>query len=543
MKQLFILVLLLISFNVLAQAPAAFKYQTVVRDGSGNIVSNQSVSFRISILEGSETGTPVYVETHSVSTNSFGLANFKIGNGAAESGTFGPTGWGDSPHFVKVEFDPDGGNSFLLLGTTQLLSVPYAFHAQTVENDQVNDADADPVNEIQTLTLSGTELTLSGGGGTVTLPSSGGGDNWGTQTVESDATIAGEGTSSSPLSVDGDLTDDQTLSLSGNDLSISDGNTVTLPAGGSSLWTEDGDDIYFDSGKVGIGTTPSGLRRFQVVGGEEIGIVAENNDDRYGALFAENMGTGPAADFRNHIRILDGTQGPGKVLTSDADGFTSWQEPASAESFWSENGSEIYFEDNVGIGTTDPDNNLDIVNPSSSVRIKSTSTGILYDGDAFLMLDKASNSKNANLNLQSDGDTKFYAGLLGNNDFRISTNLESLNGLEVQSSGDVNVSGELHSEATGPANMIPIAYGVIDTDGSIMTSSGNVSCTRISEGRYEITINGEDYYYSEYVEALTIKSEIGFIRAGSVNDNLLVRTYDENADSIDFRFSFVVYKP
>ena len=159
------------------------------------------------------------------------------------------------------------------------------------------------------------------------------------------------------------------------------------------------------------------------------------------------------------------------------------------------------------------------------------------------MLDKASDSKNANLNLQSDGDTKFYAGLLGNNDFRISTNLENLNGLEVQSSGDVNISGELQAEATGSANMIPIAYGVIDSDGSIMTSSGNVSCTRISEGRYEITIGGEDYYFSEYVEALTIKNGIGFIQAGSINDNLLIRTYDENADFNDFRFSFVVYKP
>ncbi|MFW5761320.1 MAG: hypothetical protein ACOCXH_10095, partial [Cyclobacteriaceae bacterium] len=115
-------------------------------------------------------------------------------------------GWGNTLHFIKVEFDPDGGIAFTGFGTSQLLSVPYAFHAETVAN--VYDLDNDSSNDIQSISISGPELTLSDCGGTVTLLSSGGdGNNWGTQTVENDATLSRKGTSSSPLGVVGELPD------------------------------------------------------------------------------------------------------------------------------------------------------------------------------------------------------------------------------------------------------------------------------------------------------------------------------------------------
>jgi hypothetical protein len=236
----------------MAQVPNSFNYQAVVRNNSGEIIADQNVAFKISILKNTESGSPIYVETHKTMTNKFGLANLKIGTGSVVSGTFSPNGWGSAKHFVKVELDPKGGNSFTHIGTNEFSAVPYAFHAQTVEN--VNDADADPTNEIQTMSLSGTNLSLSKGGGTVTLPTSGGGDNWGTQTVVSDATLSGKGTTANPLSVVGDLTDNQTLSISGNDLSISRGNKVTLPEAAPSIWKKSGENIYFNTGKVGIGT-------------------------------------------------------------------------------------------------------------------------------------------------------------------------------------------------------------------------------------------------------------------------------------------------
>ncbi|MBN2775272.1 MAG: hypothetical protein JXR31_13535, partial [Prolixibacteraceae bacterium] len=236
MKRILLIIIIiigLISSGVNAQSPELINYQTIVRDASGNVLENQDISFLISITQESESGIVVYSEKHFVKTNQFGLINLQIGSGEVESGSLPSVNWGSNSHFLKVEMDPSGGSSFTLMGTVQLLSVPYALHAKTVENDNVNDADADASNELQTISISGTVLTLSKGGGSVTLPSSGnGGDNWGTQTVVTDATISGEGTTANPLSVNGDLTDDQTLSILGNELSITEGNSVTLPATG-----------------------------------------------------------------------------------------------------------------------------------------------------------------------------------------------------------------------------------------------------------------------------------------------------------------------
>ncbi|HXB11942.1 MAG TPA: hypothetical protein VNZ45_08160, partial [Bacteroidia bacterium] len=120
-----------------AIVPHAFKYQAVARDGSGNIISNQNVSFRISIVQGSASGTTVYEETQSAATNQFGLANLAIGQGNVLSGAFADIQWGNATYFVKIEFDPKGGSNYSLVATSQMLSVPYALyseHSETADN-------------------------------------------------------------------------------------------------------------------------------------------------------------------------------------------------------------------------------------------------------------------------------------------------------------------------------------------------------------------------------------------------------------------------
>ena len=180
----------LIWLNMVAQAPGAFKYQAVARNTSGEVLANKSVSFRISILSGSATGTAVYTETHTGKpTNEFGLVNLEIGMGTPVTGTFAGISWGTHNYFLKVEMDPNGGSSWQAMGSGQLLSVPYALYAREVENNA--DGDADATNELQKISISGTVLTLDKGGQSVTLPSSGGGDNWGTQTVVTDVALAG----------------------------------------------------------------------------------------------------------------------------------------------------------------------------------------------------------------------------------------------------------------------------------------------------------------------------------------------------------------
>jgi hypothetical protein len=127
-----ILILLSFSFCLLssyAQSPQAFKYQTVVRNSSNQIIPNQAVSLRISILQTSPTGTAVYVETHAATTNILGLVNLEIGNGTLVSGNFSSIGWGSNTYYVKIELDPAGGTAYQNMGTSQLLSVPYALYA------------------------------------------------------------------------------------------------------------------------------------------------------------------------------------------------------------------------------------------------------------------------------------------------------------------------------------------------------------------------------------------------------------------------------
>lgn len=127
---------MVLAFALSAQVPQAFKYQTVVRDNTGVILDNQDVYFRISVLQGSSAGTVVYCETFSLTTNDYGLASFNIGEGAVESGDFTAISWSSFNFWIKVELDPDGAGtgSYEDVGTSQLLSVPYAIDAKTAEN-------------------------------------------------------------------------------------------------------------------------------------------------------------------------------------------------------------------------------------------------------------------------------------------------------------------------------------------------------------------------------------------------------------------------
>ena len=119
-------------FTLHAQAPQSFNYQAVARDNSGNILANKSVSLRISLLQGSTTGASVYSETHAVSTDNTGIINIAIGGGTVVSGTFANIDWSTGTYFVKVELDATGGSTYALVGTSQLLSVPYAMYADNL---------------------------------------------------------------------------------------------------------------------------------------------------------------------------------------------------------------------------------------------------------------------------------------------------------------------------------------------------------------------------------------------------------------------------
>ncbi len=192
--------LLFSCYTAFAQAPQSFKYQAVIRNSNNSIVENQLVSLRISILSDSALGNAVYVETHSVATNDFGLVNINIGKGTVVQGVFESINWKQGSYFIKTELDINGTSNYNFIGTTPILSVPYALYAETTANS-LSDHDTSKTNEIQILSRSNDTLYLSNGGEIY-------------------------------LGDYKDNTDSQTIQLSGNNvLTISNGNSIQLSAG------------------------------------------------------------------------------------------------------------------------------------------------------------------------------------------------------------------------------------------------------------------------------------------------------------------------
>jgi hypothetical protein len=134
MRKLLLLLLILNStFSILnshAQSPDLVNYQGVARDNAGNVLANQNIALRLSIHSQTPTGTVEYSEAHAVTTNSFGLFNVHIGGGTVLNGSMAGIAWGSSSHYIEVEIDPAGGTSYQVMGTSQLVSVPYALYAE-----------------------------------------------------------------------------------------------------------------------------------------------------------------------------------------------------------------------------------------------------------------------------------------------------------------------------------------------------------------------------------------------------------------------------
>ncbi len=144
-----LLLFLLCTTAVFAQSPHAIHYQAVARASDGNILLNQEVLLRISILSDSVQGPAVYEETHATTSSSLGLINLDIGTGTVETGDFTSIPWGSGRYFIKLDFDPTGTGAYEWLGTTQLLSVPYAFYANEAGIRKMTDQERDAITDPQ----------------------------------------------------------------------------------------------------------------------------------------------------------------------------------------------------------------------------------------------------------------------------------------------------------------------------------------------------------------------------------------------------------
>ena len=257
-----------------AQFPAeGINYQAVARNSQGNVISSP-ITVRISILSGSPTGTLQYQETHNTTPNSLGLFNLSIGQGFFLGGavnSFSAINWGSTAHYAKTEINT--GSGYADMGTTQLWAVPYALYAKNagsgggggsytagsgigITNNVISAVDNSVTNELQNLSISGSSLSISNGN-TVTLPSGGT-----TYTAGTGISISGNVISATAGTT---YTAGSGISISGGVISAADNSATnelqTLSLSGNTLSIANGNNVTLPTGTTytaGAGITITG---------------------------------------------------------------------------------------------------------------------------------------------------------------------------------------------------------------------------------------------------------------------------------------------
>lgn len=299
MKKIITLItVLLINTIAFAQVPQKMSYQAVVRNASDALVVSTTVGMQISILQGSASGSAVYVETHTPTTNANGLVSVEIGAGSVVSGTFSAINWSTGNYYIKSETDLAGGTTYTISGTSQLLSVPYAMYAGSAAGGLSNGSAAGntPYWDGNSWVTNGSNLFNNGGNIGI-----------GTTNPAYKTDIVGvNGPRLRVFSQDGyyagllakNNTHEYFIGVQGDFESASGNNS--------------GFHIYDNT---------TGNRRFVIDANGNTGIGQSNPTAKL--------------DVAGNVKIADGTQGTGKVLTSDANGLATWAAPATTAPYYS----------------------------------------------------------------------------------------------------------------------------------------------------------------------------------------------------------------
>jgi len=155
-----LLVVLLVATAVFAQAPNSFRYELVATDVVGMLsTKNVTIGIRATVIQGSETGTPVYVETFSKTTDNIARVSLDIGTGTPVTGTFSNIDWSTGAYYLKIEFDPAGGTNYTNSNTTKLGSTLYALYASNAGSGSLAD-NAVTTSKIANNAVTGAKIQL-----------------------------------------------------------------------------------------------------------------------------------------------------------------------------------------------------------------------------------------------------------------------------------------------------------------------------------------------------------------------------------------------
>jgi hypothetical protein len=479
-KQFFTLIAIFIASITLAQTNG-LNYKALITN-NGNVFNTQNVTFKFTILQNGTTS--VYQETQDATTDANGIVAVNIGEGNVVSGNFSSIDWENASYFLKVEIDT--GSGFTDFGTTEFKYVPYAKYAEKAGNvfsgsftdltnvptglsdgDDVNDADHDATNELQTLSFNNTsrELTISNGN-SVTIPagSSSSGDGWGTQTAATDGSINGDGTSANPLSVN---TSDAAFNgwdkNASDDFSGSFTDLTNVPAGLS-----DGDDVN--------DADHDATNELQTISKTGNTVTLSNG----GGSFTDAVDDADN-DPTNEIE-LPATANNGQVLTYNGTSWVAQDAAATGAQELNDLSDARYTGNSVFIGEESGSNDDGSNNYNTSIGFRSlhnNTTGFWNTaGGSYALYSNTTGSLNT-----AEGNSALYSNTTG-----YSNTAQGSSALQYNTTGSNNTaqgSSALDSNTTGNRNTAQGSSALdYNTTGSNNTATGYKSLYSNTTGSY-----------------------------------------------------------
>jgi hypothetical protein len=554
-RSLMLIVALLLSTLLFAQTPEKISYQAVIRNNNNGLVTNQSIGMRISILQGSVDGTEVYVETQTPSTNANGLVSIEFGGEAG----FSSINWTSGPFFIKTETDPSGGTNYTITGTSQILSVPFALHAKTADNILGGVVETDPVfaswDKSTGITISESQISNLGNyietetdpavAANFDFTEASTGDllqfngtrwvkftpNYLTSFTETDPEFA-----ASPSS---GITNSQITNWNS---AYSWGNHSTKGYLGNGGEYFGSDRTVGNRTEYSLGFKTNDLVRLHISSDGKLGVNTSNpmhllhikdneipenfvDDDMDGWVDETDIGhefvftsggrlgigtTTPLASLHieGNILIADGTQGAGKVLTSDENGVASWQTAGGGGggSGWSLTGNSGIDDETNFIGTTEDIALVFKVNNIHAGRIEGEAYANGSYENTFLGYKSGLNT----IGRLSGTLFGFYNTAVGSNSFVQNTNGNGNTAmgtwtLEANTTGDFNSAfgsealglntGGSYNSTVGYASMVYNTTGnynsAVGTGASLWNSTGNKNAAL---GAYALYYNNDGSY-------------------------------------------------
>ena len=339
MKKIFTLFCVLIIAGISnAQINESLTYQVVVRNESNLLVTNQTIGMRISVLSGSSTGTPVFVETQTALTNINGLATIQIGEGTVVSGDFTSINWASAMYFIKTETDLSGGTNYTLETVEEIGSVPYALYSNVAQLAETADY----------LSLSNLPITIT----------------------QDQSAKLGLLSVSTPINLD-QLSSDVATNTAKTDFPGFGTVPGTVLEGDNFIWTKSNNDAFYTTGNVGIGVPTN-----SVFGGAKLLV---GGGIKYSGI--------PAALTEPGMLYYDSTDGDGKfhfinnlgnnVTLGGSDwSYVAYSTPLGSSSGANTTSTDVIIDGSLGLGT-------DAVNGEDfgfdTFKLKENNLRILFD--------------------------------------------------------------------------------------------------------------------------------------------------------------------